>query len=302
LPKGAITVSFQIMRDGVPSAIGYTPNAEPWSDGVFYFRTAAFQRSGHYTLSFFVEGLNTALVKPLIYEVTVQSRTVLCGPQCALDRLNAQGFVKSEGRRVSLPHRQSLEKLRALVNTDLDAVRAALITVYLALPLGCLNISDNEEEGLTQGLGWNDILENAWVTTLEAATPPTEIMECTLLLESCIAKTSIQPSSAVGPIMNALPNPHFAIRCATLGAAPLRIFVLDKVINYSVFVVEGKKTRSGRADSAKPERRAAKGSKSKAAGGDFADDDDEVLVPRQSGRKKQRTSYVEEDDDEAEEM
>lgn len=283
LSKGAATVTFQIQREGVQQSIGLTHLSDPWSDGLYYFRTATFLRSGRYTLSFFIEGITGSSVKPLVFEVMVQSRTIRCGPDNALERLVAQGFVKAEGRRTGLQRRLVLERRigGGHVHSDLEAVRAAIITVFVALPQGCLNLSENEDEGLTEGLGWNDNVESAWITMLEAATHPTELMECILILESCISKAWYLPPTQIGPIMNALPNPNFAIRCGTLSAVALRIFVLDRVVNYSNFVAEtrppgGRRSRDGK-----------KGGGGNGAGGD-------------SGRKKQKSSYseMEEDDDE----
>ena len=304
LPKGAVTISFQIIRDGVAGPIGHTPNPDPWTDGIYYFRTASFLRSGRYTLCFFVEGLGTAAVKPLIFEVVVQSKTLLCGPQCALELLIAQSFLRSEGRRSGSARRQALERRKDIVNSDIDAVRAALITVFLALPQGCLNMSENEEESLTAGLGWNDAVETTWIEVLETATHPTEIMECVLLLEACINKPSIQHSSIVGPIMNALPNPHFAIRCVTLSSVALRIYILDRVIDYAKFVSDNQRAGKSTSREARPKPNvstAQKGTKTKAADQDQSFEVEGGGADRSSGRKKARTSYVEDDIDEEEE-
>jgi len=247
-------------------------------------------------LSFFIEGKDAKDIKSLVFEVKVQSRTLRCGPQCAVDKLNAQGFVKAEGRRTRSARSLALERRKELVHSDLDAVRSALITLYLALPQGCLNVSENEDEGLTEGHTWNDNVEHAWITVLEVATHPTEIMECMLVLEMCINKAWHLPTSQTGPILNALPNPHYAIRCTTLSAAALRIFVLDRVLDYGRFISEIRKAGTRSRINVKPEmeKRTAKGRKV-----DEIEDDQGDLDPLggRTGRKKPRPSYADADED-----
>lgn len=301
-------MTFQIHRDGSSQPIGLTHITDPWSDGLYYFHTASFLRSGKYTISFIVEGVNAAAIKPLVYAVSVQSKTMRCGASDALERLQAHEWLRSEGRR-TMQRRLFLEKRMTMSHSDIDAVRAALVTLFLALPQGCLNLSDNEEDTLPEAGGWSDSLELAWITTLEAASHPTELMECVLLLETSIAKGWYLPTSQTGPLMNALPNPHFAIRCGTLSAVALRIYVLDRVLDYSKVVMEAKRagTRGGKD---KKMEKIEKTAQPRGAGKAKASDMEVEIIEDESmhegggrsSRKKARTSYVEMDEVEEEEL
>ncbi len=55
--------------------------------------TAVFKRSGDYTISFVVEGLNAENIDPLVFPVSVRSRVTTCGPADALRQLRAKQYV-----------------------------------------------------------------------------------------------------------------------------------------------------------------------------------------------------------------
>ena len=167
--------------------------------------------------------------------------------------------------------------------TELDACKSAILTVFAALPQGSL-LLDSEDEaytgaptGIDEALGWNDILEDAWYESLERASSAQELMECLIMLEYYICKAWLEMPQT--KLYTSLPSPHFAIRAATLSSVSLRLFCLDKAINYQR--VE-----------ARPRSKRVKGQKS-----------DEPTVPAVSSRARARKGRVtrmevEENDDE----
>lgn len=102
------------------------------------------------------------------------------------------------------------------INTVLDAVRSALLTMFCGLPVGCIIMDekdyniDDYASSITDATGWNNILEQAWIGAVNDSTNPTSLMECLLLLEYYIKKEwMLLPASK---LLNALPNPHFSMR------------------------------------------------------------------------------------------
>ena len=190
------------------------------------------------------EGLNAAVIRPLIFPVSVQSRVTRCGAPDALDRLVAVGYLTVQGRRSHATGRRGqLERRLHKTGSDLDSVKAALLTLFCALPVGALNMSDGDgDDGLAEASGWGDVLETHWCSAAEDAATPTELMECVLLLEAYLSKAWYL--SNTNALVNAMPSPHFAIRCCTLAAVALRIYMLDRILDYSKVVQETRKGRN----------------------------------------------------------
>lgn len=234
-----LTVVYQIHREGIAAPLSYAPLTEAWTDHMYYFATVTFKKSGRYTLSFITEGENAASIKPLIYPVVVEARTVRCGIPHALDKMIAAQYLEAVGRQVLLNRREVINSLE-LVYNEVDGVRAALLMLYLALPAGSLT-QDTAVDGaaaargdtfalITEPAGWNDMLDQAWRGAVYEATTPVQIMECVLLLEHYINKQWL--SHPQSRLISALPNPHFAMCCATYSAAALRVYCLDKALLY----------------------------------------------------------------------
>ena len=140
LPKGSVTVTYQIHREGLSPPLAYTPLSEAWSDHLFYFSTLSFKRSGNYTVSFLVEGKDLSNVKPLVFPVTVTSKIKRCGAPDALDRLSAGKYIQSSGRFFSA-RKKDFDVFSEVFNgclnpvySELDAVNRCIATLYLALP------------------------------------------------------------------------------------------------------------------------------------------------------------------------
>lgn len=230
-----VTIVFQIQKEGLAHSIAETPLSEPWSDGMYYFSTLSFKRSGKYTISFFAEGAQLSHLQPLVFVVNVFANSVVSGPSSALRRLRAQEYIDHPDRHVTYKRR---ELIQLLTNSDdeFSAIKTALLTIYLALPLGSLIMSEDDDSGLdtfsqvATGAGWNGQLDTLWRNCVVETRSSTVLMECTLLLECYISKNWFM--SPANRLISSLPNPHFAIRCVTNSSIALRLFCLDKCLGY----------------------------------------------------------------------
>ncbi len=216
--------------------------SEPWSDGVFYFSSLTFRKAGSYTVSFLAEGVNAANIKSLVYNVQVRAKTVICGAVAAIRQLNALRYLESSDRQITLARRSLIESTEK-TDTEIDAVKSCILILYAALPMGslpCTNeksvIEGNEDNNtnliktLSQNENWNEILEQSWRGAVVNAKSPLELMECLLLLEGSINSSWLKSQSS--RVLTRLPSPQFAIRSVTLSSVALRVFCLDRAIDY----------------------------------------------------------------------
>ena len=157
-------------------------------------------------------------------------------------------------------------------------------------------------------------------------------MECVLLLEHYLNKAWLQ--APFSRLINALPTFHFAIRCATLSSVALRVYCLDRAMDYDKVTIPSRTSRHGagvieKVDTSHSARiaafsssRQAKSSSSSASSSSSSaltvsgrrtrvapkyyddngdDDDDNALNSRKSRNSRKRKNEEEEDDDEEEE-
>ena len=257
-----VAVNYKITREGQDLMI--TDIRQQWSDGLYYFYMPVWRRTGKYTLTFWTEALDgytgppLNLVKPLVFEINVQARRRICGIPDAVAKLQASKFVHKSGRRSMIDKIRFLSDFRDKLSTEvdmsfveIDALKSCLFTIFVALPQGSLMIEEDESaytgvtSGVAEAIGWNDSLEDVWFTSLEKAKTAMEIMECVLLLEHYLNKSWF--FSPQNQLMTALPAPHFAMRCITLSSVALRIFCIDKCLNYSKVEAKSRSKRaSGR--------------------------------------------------------
>jgi hypothetical protein len=234
--KGAYTVVYQIHLAGRDEPLSYTPLGDAWSDGVYYFATIAFKRSGTYTVSFLVEAGNAVptgavSVSPLVFTVTVEAKSISCGPAHAISSLRAHAFTQAPNRAFVF----NKVEMAAISSgsQEISMVKLCLMYVYAALPLGSISLA-NESTASSAGniyeasSLWDSILDVTWRGTVLAATTAQQLMECVLLLEHHINA----PWLANLKLQTALPAAHFALRCCTLSSVALRIFCLDRCLNY----------------------------------------------------------------------
>ncbi len=262
-PKGSVTVTCQVHHNSSHIPLASTPLNDCYSDQVFYFSTAVFHRSGDYTLSFVLEGLNAKNVDPLIYPIHVTARATKAGPSEALEKLVAKSWVSKIGRRVLISRikRSVLLAKTTRTHNEFESVRSALLTVFAALPAGCLPqvlVDDRgkskkkasqelRDEDLTEALGWTDSVEHAFYETVVRARVPIELMEALLMLQHHIAPKTISDTGA--RLLMSLPGAHAAVRAATLPAVALRLFALDRALLYDRVVEEPREKRSNDKDS-----------------------------------------------------
>jgi hypothetical protein len=169
------------------------------------------------------------------------------GVSDALNKLLASQFLYHGGRQI-LVNRREVIALAAQTDSELLAVRSALLSVYLALPVGALSMeTDNEGhnvvESITEPAGWNDVLDQVWRAAVEKAKTPQELMECVLLLEFYLNKAWF--NSPQNKVLSALPNAHFAIRCVSFASVALRVYCIDKAVDYEHILAATKDTRRG---------------------------------------------------------
>jgi len=219
---------------------------------MYYFSTVQFKRSGKYTLSFIVEGDNAGSIKPLIFPVTVTSSSVRCGIPHAIDRLEGVSYIDSASRHVVVGRKEIVNSIEA-VYSEIDAVRAALLIVYLALPAGALSSDTNTTSTttdafsmITEPSGWNDVLDQAWRGAVYSATTPLQLIECVLLLEYYINKQWL--AYPHNRLLSALPSPHFAVCGATYSSTALRVYCLDKALLYDKVFVPPRERRAAQFD------------------------------------------------------
>jgi hypothetical protein len=234
--NSGVSVVFEIKRDGIAQGLAYTPLDEPWTDGMYYFSTLNFRRSGKYTISFLVEGVKMSHIKPLVYPLVVEAEHVSCGPSCALTRLRAADYITHADRQIISKRRELLTEISRSEN-EFVAVKALLLSVYLALPAGALMMGPEEEDKrndifghIAEATGWNSNIDQSWRGCVLEASSPAMLMECLLLLEYYISKAWLMAPAS--KLLTALPNHHFAVRCVTNSAVALRIFCLDKCLAY----------------------------------------------------------------------
>ena len=209
--------------------------------------------SGKYTISFIVEGDNAGLIKPLIFPIVVTSSSVRCGIPHAIDKLEGVSYLDSLNRHALVGRREILSSIEQ-VHSELEAVRALLLILYLALPSGALSGDANTAANtngdsfalITEPAAWNDVLDQAWRGAVFNATTPLQLLECVLLLEYYINKQWLAyPQSR---ILAALPNPHFAVCNATYSSSALRIYCLDKALLYDKVFVPPRERRAAQFD------------------------------------------------------
>ena len=248
LPKGGVTITYQVHREGDSQALAFTPLDTSWSDGLYYFSCVEFKRSGSYIISFIAEGVHASVLKPLAFPVTVRANTLIYGTLSALNRLNGRSYLGERDREIISSKRLFGDKLYD-TSSDLRAIKSAILTIYYALPLGSLNTahapSDSSDwfSHVAEAEGWTDALDQMWQGRIDGVDSGMALMECLLLLEHYINKQWID--NAQGRLLSALPNAHFAIRCCSLAAVAQRVFALDRALNYD-HILTAAKSRTSR--------------------------------------------------------
>lgn len=250
--KGALTVIYQVHREGKEAALVYTALTEPWADNIYYFSSLNFKRSGKYTISFTVEGDKADGVKPLVFPVIVEAGQVVSGLSAAIYNLNALQFINIRNRQSFAAFGWLNKWTQSYFDnqySERESLRRALMLVYTALPVGSLHTDETQdnitlvEKCIMEPVGWNDVLDQAWRASVDIAWTPAAFMECVLLLEHYINNKWL--AAPHNRLLNALPSPHFAMRCCTYASVALRIYSIDKAMLYDNVQLPSRLSRTG---------------------------------------------------------
>lgn len=240
-------IQYCIFRDDYSYPLMSTVQNEAYGDGYFYFGVPNWKRSGKYKIAFYLTGpAGTQMPNspPLIYRTTVISKEIKYGPANAFDQLIARFYVNSADRH-ALKGRNSFnneEKDRRYLLDEESSVKHALMTVYMALPSGALGDFSSQENDddenrntlLAEGNSWSEYLDETWRGNVKRSNDPVTLMECALLLEYYIQKAWIPITHT--RLLSALPTPIYALRSATYSAVALRVFVMDKCLDYEKII------------------------------------------------------------------
>lgn len=195
-------------------------------------------------------------IKPLIFPVVVEAKTVRCGIPDAFDRLRATAFLQSDNRQVKNGRQELALFLNRKYDHEVDALKSVMLSIYLAIPVGAMKTQDMTSSSsslavspydddlsyICEPSGWNDALDQAWRHAVLCASSPTGLMECLLLLEFYLdCKGWLVPPHA--KLLSALPNAHFSLCGTTYPAVALRLFCLDKALAYDKVVIAPRERR-----------------------------------------------------------
>jgi len=136
-------------------------------------------------------------------------------------------------------------------------------------------------------------------------------MECVLLLEFFINKNWLNTPEI--KLLNALPNAHFAVRCATLSSVSLRIFCIDKALAYDKVqtasrgsrsgAVGGSESRTANTNTTKRKSVPVTTTSSRSRGRPRLDEEEGSIAKRTLGRRAAtRQNYAEPDTDDEDEV
>lgn len=253
-----VVVTYQIKRDGDIDSLAYTPLSEQWTDNIYYFATANFKKSGNYTISFIAESSEfTNKIEPLSFRIKVESENIIHGLYHSLITLRAFNFMESPSRQILDQRRLLLDRVLSFKETsgeylnEFEAAKIALLAVYAALPLGALLWNSdvtftkkdvNFKFSLIESSGWDDNFDQVWRGAVESTESIEVLMECLLILETFINKDWL--SSPYNALIQSLPLPHFALKSATISSICVRIFSLDKSLEYAKVYSQPRQSRT----------------------------------------------------------
>lgn len=265
VPKGngfhyGYEITRTVKHGGVTKPLYVMHDNDPYQDGYAYFQAPRFLRAGKYVIKFLVLGSSLGQIESIEFPITVECAEIVTGPRDALEQLVASEHIDDTKRR---PHAYSIKRhylLQAIdagstsTSTEIQAIKSALVSIFLALPIGSLETAQSkgveyDPSDYTECPGWCDALEIVWMESLLNAGTAMELMECVVLLEHSIARQWLDQETQ-GPYA-ALPSFHFAMRGISLSSVALRVFALDRALSYDKIEVESATRSKGRKPSKK---------------------------------------------------
>jgi len=112
--------------------------------------------------------------------------------------------------------------------TTVGMLRAALLLVEAALPLGSVDDESDDK--------WGDNFVEAWREAVVAAHDAASLMQCQIMLECAVRNAWLRP--AASKLLTCLASRAHAMRNATCGAVAIRLWVLDSGIRYDKVQLE----------------------------------------------------------------
>lgn len=162
-------------------------------------------------------------------EETIAGRLAL--PE-SLKYLQAKSFVEKPDRvrgSSSLPNFAKIATVRPGATSEeksLATLRAAILLVEAALPLGSIQLSED--------CTWNANSASCWRSMVTKADTPGALIGCLILLESVISLDWLRPNSE--HLMSSLPRPWKAVNEASASSISLRLWILDRGIKYGLVI------------------------------------------------------------------
>jgi hypothetical protein len=150
------------------------------------------------------------------------------GLPTSLNGLVAREFLYTKDRvrgSAPLPDFTRIAHVRVSKSSNewtFGAMKAALLAVEAALPLGSV---DHSESGL-----WGPEFAQKWRQIVKTARGPGTLMRCVILLEDSITEEWLKED--IGHLRSCLPNRWRAIDEASPSALAVRIILLDRAILY----------------------------------------------------------------------
>ena len=146
----------------------------------------------------------------------------------ALQKLAAKEFVDK-------PHRARLDNSgpnfsqASVVDSDdvfeeVGTLKAAMLLVEAALPIGSVDTSEDGE--------WKPEIALCWRSMVTKANSPANLVGCLILLESAISNDWIRPNAE--HLLSCLPRPWKAVNEASIASISLRLWILDRGIKYGL--------------------------------------------------------------------
>lgn len=202
-------------------------------------------------------------LSPLSYFVKAESNSLKYGSSNALDQLRAIQHLSTPNRyylyRNKNKHYNKITQNLTITCSELEAVKTSIFLLFYALPEGSLTLEtefDDNNYGSNSNMvidrniirdkiintkGWNENIEQTWKDLVDSTSDPTILMECILLLEYYIKKEWYLPSHV--KLLQVLPPYHFAIRSVSLSSISLRVYCLDKAIDYKKIFIPPRHSR-----------------------------------------------------------
>lgn len=161
-------------------------------------------------------------------EMLAEAASLRDGIPSELDNMIARKFLRATDRArgtAPVPNFAEVARVEPTASSNkkmLGMMKAALLLLEAALPLGAV---DTSEKG-----AWRPSLAAEWRSAVRNARGPSSLMRCLVLLESSLSLEWMDTHYT--HLLSSLPIGWKAINEATVGLIALRIFVIDQGVQY----------------------------------------------------------------------